>query len=160
MEFNPGLTSEETMLEEKINKDYIEAMKAKDQLRSSTLNFLKSQMKYLLIEKKIASLPDLDVITVIKKQIKQRQESIEQYTQGGRQDLADKEAAEWAVLKTYLPEEISEDELKKIVETVIKETQANSIKDMGKVMKAVGEKVSGRADNKRVSEWVKKALSS
>ena len=148
------------MLEEKINKDYIESMKARDQVRSLTLNFLRAQLKNIHIDKKLDELPDLDVIAVIKKQIKQRQESIEQYTQGGRQDLADKEAAELTLLKAYLPQEMSEEELKKIIEGVIKETQASSIKDMGKVMKAVAEKVSGRADNKVVSELVKRALSS
>ena len=160
MEFNLGLTSGGEMLEEKINKDYCESMKARDQLRSSTLNFLRAQLKNIHIDKKHDELPDLDVIAVIKKQIKQRQESIEQYTQGGRQDLADKEAAELTLLKAYLPQEMSEEELKKIIEGVIKETQASSIKDMGKVMKAVAEKVSGRADNKVVSELVKRALSS
>ena len=148
------------MLEEKISKDYVEAMKAKDSLRSSTLNFLRSQLKYVLIDKKMTQLPDMEVIIVIKKQIKQRQESIEQYQKGGRQDLADKEAAELVILKAYLPQEMSEEELKKVIEGVIKETQASSIKDMGKVMKAVAEKVSGRADNKVVSDLVKKSLSS
>ena len=147
------------MLEEKINQDYINAMKARDQVKSSTLNFLKSQLKYVLIDKKAAQLSDPDVIVVIKKQIKQRQESIEQYQKGNRQDLADKEIAELAILKSYLPQEMSEAELNKIIQDVIKETQASSIKDMGKVMKAVGEKTAGRADNKVVSELVKKVLS-
>lgn len=147
------------MLEQKINKDYIDAMKARDRVKSSTLNFLKSQLKYVIIEKKVTELPDPDVIVVIKKQIKQRQESIEQYQKGNRQDLADKEIAELAILKSYLPQEMSEAELNKIIQDVIKETQASSIKDMGKVMKAVGEKTAGRADNKVVSELVKKVLS-
>ena len=107
----------------------------------------------------MTELPDPDVIVVIKKQIKQRQESIEQYQKGNRQDLADKEIAELAILKSYLPQEMSEAELNKIIQDVIKETQASSIKDMGKVMKAVGEKTAGRADNKVVSELVKKVLS-
>ena len=147
------------MLEQKINKDYIDAMKARDRVKSSTLNFLKSQLKYVIIEKKVTELPDPDVIVVIKKQIKQRQESIEQYQKGGRQDLADKEIAELAILKSYLPAEMAEPELNKIIQDVIKETQASSIKDMGRVMKAVGEKTAGRADNKVVSELVKKVLS-
>ena len=147
------------MLEEKINQDYINAMKARDQVKSSTLNFLKSQLKYVLTDKKAAQLSDPDVIVVIKKQIKQRQESIEQYQKGNRQDLADKEIAELAILKSYLPAEMAEPELNKIIQDVIKETQASSIKDMGRVMKAVGEKTAGRADNKVVSELVKKVLS-
>lgn len=152
------------MLEEKINKDYITAMKARDTVRSSTLNFLRAQIKNLLIEKRagntdLGSLPDLDVIAVIKKQVKQRQESIIQYEKGGRQDLADKEQTELVLLKEYLPEEISEQELEGIVVGAIEEVQAGSMKDMGKVMKIITGKVQGRADNKLVSELVKRALS-
>ena len=147
------------MLEQKINKDYIDAMKARDRVKSSTLNFLKSQLKYVLIEKKAAQLPDIDVITVIKKQIKQRQESIEQYSKGGRQDLADKETQEMKILQGYLPQEMSESKLKEIVAQTVKESGASSMKDMGAVMKAVLAKVSGQADSKMVSELVKAALS-
>ena len=146
------------MLEDRIHKDYIAAMKSRDSLRSSTLNFLRAQIKNVLIEKKSDRLGDQDVITVIKKQVKQRQESVTQYEQGGRKDLADKEAAEMAVLKEYLPEEMSEQALEGLVAESVRETQAASMKDMGKVMKVMTEKVQGRADNKLVSELVKKAL--
>lgn len=146
------------MLEDQLSKDYIEAMKAKDSVRSSTVSFLRAQVKNVRIEKKLEKLEDADVIAVIKKQIKQRQDSIEQYSQGGRQDLADKETAELNILKSYLPKEMSKEELRKIIEETMKETQAVTMKDMGKVMKAVGEKIAGRADNKQVSELVKQAL--
>ena len=78
------------MIEERINKEYIEAMKAKQKDRSSTLNFLRAQIKNLRIEKRVEKLEDKDVVAVIKKQVKQRQDSIEQYEKGGRKDLADK----------------------------------------------------------------------
>ena len=147
------------MIEEQINADYIAAMKSRDTVKSSTLNFLRAQIKNAFIDKKGEALTDQDVIAVIKKQVKQRQDSISQYEQGGRKDLADKEAAELAILKGYLPEEMSQEELEGLVKQVIAETNASSMKDMGGVMKALAEKVQGRADNKLVSELVKKALS-
>ena len=147
------------MLEERINQDYIAAMKSRDRLRSATLSFLRAHIKNVLIEMRGNPLTDQDIIAVIKKQIKQRQDSITQYEKGGRQDLAGKEAAEMALLKEYLPEEIPEEELARLVGASIAETKAISMKDMGKVMKVISEKVQGRADNKLISELVKKALS-
>jgi len=146
------------MLEDTINKGYIEAMKAKDRVRSSTLNFLRAEIKNLRIEKRDDQLDEQDVIAVIKKQVKQRQDSIEQFKQGGRDDLVEKEEAELAILKSYLPEEMSEDALQKVVNDVIQESGAASMKDMGTVMKTVLEKVAGQADNKMVSGLVKKIL--
>ena len=87
------------MLEEKIQEDYVEAMKAKDSFRSGVLSFLRAQMKNVVINEKKESLEDKDVIIVIKKQVKQRQESIEQFKNGGRDDLADKESKELEILK-------------------------------------------------------------
>ena len=147
------------MLTEQINKDYIQAMKAKDTLRSSTLSFLRAQIKNVMIDKKAEELEDSDVIAVIKKQVKQRQDSIEQYEKGERGDLAEKEKNEMAILQEYLPEEMSEEELKPIIKETIDEVQASSMKDMGNVMKAVIPKVEGRADNKMVSNLVRQALS-
>ena len=147
------------MLEDKIANDYKQAMRNKEAIKVSTLSFLRSQLKYAMIDKKLDKLPDPDVITVIKKQVKQRQDSIEQYEKGNRQDLADKEKAEWAILKSFLPEEMSPEALKKIIEESIKETQSSGLKDMGKLMQAVMPKVSGQADNKLVSTLVKERLS-
>jgi len=147
------------MLEQQINKDYIQAMKARDSVKSSTLNFLRAQIKNARIDKKVEAVEDADVISVIKKQVKQRQDSIEQYSQAGRQELADKEAAELKILETYLPEALPEEEVKAFVEEAIKEVGASSMKDMGQVMKAMGSKIAGRADNRKVSELVKKTLS-
>ena len=146
------------MLEEKIDKDYIDAMKARDKERSSAVSFLRAQLKNHRIDLRVEKLQDSDVITVIKKQIKQRQDSIEQFRKGGREEMAQKEEREMALLKSYLPQELSDDQLKAMVKEAIAQTQATSIKDMGKVMKAVLEKASGRADNKKVGDLVKAAL--
>lgn len=147
------------MLTEQIDNDFKQAMRDRAAVRVSTLSFLRSQMKYAMIEKKAEKLEDADVVAVIKKQIKQRQDSIEQYEKGARPDLADKERQEMAILKAYLPEEMSPEQLKAIVEAAVKESGATGIKDMGKVMKAALSLVAGRADSKTVSELIKQALS-
>ena len=147
------------MLEEKITSDYKQAMKDKDALKVSTLSFLRSQLKYVLIEKKSEPLTDTDVIAVIKKQVKQRQDSIVQFEKGGRMDLAGKEKAELEILKSYLPQEMSVDELKSIIDAAVQESNAKSMKDMGNVMKILLPKVAGRADSKQVSDLVKEKLS-
>lgn len=146
------------MLEERIAKDYVQAMKDRNHVRSSTLNFLRANLKNVRIDKRADHLEDGDVVAVIKKQIKQRQDSIDLYGQGGRQDLVEKESAEMAVLKGYLPQEISEEELKVFVQGAVRETGAQSMKDMGKVMKTLLVKIQGRADNKLVSAMVQKVL--
>ncbi|MFH1359938.1 MAG: GatB/YqeY domain-containing protein [Candidatus Omnitrophota bacterium] len=146
------------MLEEKITADYKQAMKDKDTLRSSTLSFLRAQLKNVLIEKKKDKLDDSECLPVLKKLVKQRQEGIEQFEKGGRQDLVEKEKNEMAILKSYLPPEMPKEELKKIVEEAIQEAGATSIKDMGKVMKIVTSKTAGRADGKTVSDLVKQIL--
>lgn len=146
------------MLEEKILNDYKEAMKSKDTLRSSTISFLRAEMINVAIAKKKKSLDDNECISVIRKQIKARQDSIEQFTKGNRQDLADKEAKELEMLKAYLPPELEVDEIKKIIEEAISLTGAQEMKDMGKVMKEVNAKVAGSADGKLVSDLVKERL--
>jgi len=147
------------MLEEQIKKDYVQALKDKNSVKSSTLTLLRSQMKYEMINHKIDQLKDDQIIPIIKKQIKQRKDSIEQFEKGGRQDLVDKEAAELVILKEYLPEEMSQQEIESLVEEAIKEADGQSIKDMGKVMKAVMPKVGQRADGQLVSQAVKTKLS-
>jgi uncharacterized protein YqeY len=142
------------MLTEKIESDFKEAMRAKDAARLSTLRMLKSAIQYYKIEKKQEKLTDGDVTAVIKKQIKQRQDSIDGFEKGGRADLVDKEKAELAVLKSYLPEELSQAQTEEIVKAVIAEVGATTRADMGKVMKAVQEKTAGRADNRLVSQIV------
>ncbi|MFA6216785.1 MAG: GatB/YqeY domain-containing protein [Candidatus Omnitrophota bacterium] len=146
------------MLGEKILNGYKEALKSKDSLRSSVLSFLRAQILNLAIEKKKNALDDADIVLVIRKQIKQRQESIEQFTKGNRSDLAAKEALELEILKAYLPPELSLEEIKKIVDESIAAAAATGIKDMGRVMKDVVEKVAGKADGKLVSDLVKDTL--
>ncbi|TRZ96257.1 GatB/YqeY domain-containing protein [bacterium] len=147
------------MLEEKILLDYKEAMKNRDALRSSVLNFLRAEMINLAIAKKKKNLEDSDCIAVIRKQIKQRQDSIEQFKQGNRQDLAEKEARELEILKPYLPQELSSEELESLVDQAIALSGAQGLKEMGKVMKEVNLKVAGRADGKLVSDTVRRKLS-
>jgi len=147
------------MLEEKIFNDYKEAMKNRDTLKSSVLSFLRASLINAAIEKKKKSLEDNDAIAVIKKQVKQRQDSIEQFQKGNRPDLAEKELKELTILKAYLPEELSGDEIKKIIEEVVSSIGASGMKDMGRVMKEVNIKVAGKADGKLVSDLVKDRLS-
>jgi len=148
------------MLQDQISQEYVVAMKARDTVKSSTLSFLRAQIKNVLIEKRVDHLDDVEVLGVIKKQIKQRQESITQYTQGGRQDLADKEAVELKILEAYVPQQMSAEQVQALVILAIAEVGARAPKDMGMVMKAMAVKVAGRADNKLVSELVKKSLGS
>lgn len=147
------------MLEEKITNDYKQAMKDKDALKVSTLSFLRSQLKYVLIDKKISQLSDSDVILVIKKQVKQRQDSIAQFEKGGRADLAGKEKTELEILKNYLPQEMALDDLKGLIDRAVLESGVKSMKDMGSVMKILLPQVAGRADSKQVSDLLKERLS-
>ena len=146
-------------LEEKLNADYVSAMKERNAERSSVLSFLRAQVKNLKIDKRIDAVPDVEVIGVIKKQIKQRQDSIAQFTSGGRPELAAKEANEMHMLKSYLPKEMSAEALQAVIEEVIKSHGATSIKDMGKVMKDVQAKTAGQADNQIIGALVKARLS-
>jgi uncharacterized protein YqeY len=147
-------------LEDKINKDYIQAMKDRVAERSGALNYLRAMIKQVKVDKRLDVVADDEVIAVIKKQIKQRQDSIEQFEKGGRPELAAKEKAELEIMKVYLPAEMSADEIKALIDAAVKETGAASMKDMGHVMKAVREKAGGRADGKLVSELVKEKLAS
>ena len=146
------------MLIEKLAADLKTAMLAKDVIRTATLRMLKSAIEYHKIEKKQESLTDADVTGVIKKQIKQRQDSIEGFTKGGRADLITQEQAELAVLKAYLPDELSPAEVEAIVKAVIAEVGATTKTDTGKVMQAVQAKTAGRADNRVVSQLVAASL--
>jgi len=147
------------MLNEKIFNDYKEAMKARDSLKSSVLSFLRSDMLNLATAKKKDKLDDLEIVTVIKKQIKQRQDSIEQFTKGARLEMADKEKKELDILKNYLPPELSVEEIKRLIEEVVITIGANGVKDMGRLMKELTQKTAGKADGRLVSDLVKQRLS-
>ena len=147
------------MLEEKIFNDYKEAMKARDTLKSSALSFLRADMLNQATAKKKDKLEDTEVVVVIKKQIKQRQDSIEQFTNGGRLEAAEKEKKELVILKAYLPAELSVDKIKALIEEVVASTGASGMKDMGRLMKELTVKIAGKADGKLVSDLVRQRLS-
>jgi uncharacterized protein len=143
---------------ERINQDITAAMKAKEAERLSTLRMVKSALKNREIEK-MASLTDDEAIKVLQSLVKQRRDSVEQYTQGGRLELAEKEAAEIKVIETYLPAALDEAAIAAAVETTIAELGATSAKEMGQVMKAVMVKLAGQTvDGKVVSQLVKARL--
>ena len=145
-------------IQQQIDQDVKQAMIAKDQTKLDALRMLKSAVKYAAIEKPGVAQTDADVMQVVQKQIKQRRESIEQFKQGGRQDLASKEEKELGFLEAYLPKQIPEEELRAFIEAQVKEAGATSKKDFGKTMKLCTEKLAGRADNKRISEILGKLL--
>ncbi len=147
------------MLNDKVFNDYKEAMKARDSLKSSVLSFLRSDMLNLATAKKKDKLDDAEIVTVIRKQIKQRQDSIEQFTKGARLEMAEKEKKELDILKSYLPPELSAEEIKRLIEEVIIAIGANGVKDMGRLMKELTQKTAGKADGRLVSDLVKQRLS-
>ena len=145
-------------LKEKITADMTTAMKAKDAARTSTLRMLKAAITNREKEGG-GEINDEDVMKLLRSQVKQRRDSVEQYQKGGRQDLADKEQAEIAVIEGYLPRAASQEEIDQAVAAAITETGASSMKDMGAVMKAAMAKLAGKsADGKLVSEAVKAKL--
>ena len=145
-------------LEQTLGGDIVTAMKAKDQTRLTALRMLKTALTNKSIEKgrALESAEELQVVSML---VKQRRDSIEQFTKGGRKDLADKEQAEIAILDAYLPAAASDDEIAAAVTAAIAETGATGAKDMGKVMKAVMAGLAGKTvDGRRVSETVKVKL--
>ena len=148
-------------LSEQIQKDITAAMKAREEQRLSTLRMMKTALKNREIEK-MAPLDDKESQQVLSTLIKQRKDSIEQFTKGGRQELADKEAAEIKLIETYLPKAAGEEEIVAGVKAVIAEMGSPTMKDMGSVMKNVMAKFAAagtRVEGKLVSETVKKELS-
>ena len=145
-------------LSKQIVADLTTAMKAQDASRTSTLRMVKAAMMNRQIEKG-SELDDEDMQKLLRSLVKQRRDSIEQYEKAGRQELVDKEQAEIDVIETYLPKAASQEEIEQVVAAVIAETGASSIKDMGKVMKAVQAALAGKnADGRVVSEVVKARL--
>ncbi len=145
-------------LSKQINTDLIEAMKAKNETNVSVLRMLKSQLKNKEIE--IGKpLTEEDILNVIIKQVKQRQDSISEFKSGNRADLVEKEQIEINILNKYLPEPLTEEEIIKIINETITDTGANTMSDIGKVMPQVLAKLKGRADNAHVSKLVREKLS-
>jgi len=162
-------------LREKIEADFKKALKEKKELTLSTLRMLRAalidrekQKRFQLLSKESFSeeelanrvkLSDEEIIQVVSSQVKKRKESIEAYKKGGREDLVEREEKEIEVLKNYLPEQLSKEEIEKMVKEIINKIGASDIKDMGKVMKEILEKIKGKADGKTISEIVKRLLS-
>jgi uncharacterized protein YqeY len=150
---------DEMALIERIQKDLTEAMMSKDELRLSVLRMVKSALKYKEVEK-VRPLEDAESLQVLQTLVKQRRESVEQFARGGRQDLADKETKEIAILENYLPAAPSDSDLSAAIDAAIAETGANSPKAMGAVIKAAKAHLEGKAvDGKVLSERVKERLS-
>jgi len=148
-------------LSQRIDADLKEAMRAKDTTKLSVLRMLKSALKYGAIAKSgaEAELSDAEAAQVIRKQAKQRQDSIESFEKGGRAELAEKEKEELAILIAYLPQAMSADEVVKVVRETIAEVGATSKAQMGTVMKTLQKKVASRVDGKILSAEVQKQLS-
>jgi uncharacterized protein len=146
-------------LQERVDADLKDAMRARDAGKLGVLRMLKSALKYASIEKSDAGLDDAAASQVIRKQVKQRQDSIESFEKGGRPELAAKEQEELEMLNTYLPKGLSADELAALVRETIVEVGATSKAQMGAVMKALQAKVAGRADGKALSQEVSRQLS-
>jgi uncharacterized protein YqeY len=149
------------VLREKINDAMKAAMKAQDKLRLSTLRLVNAAIKNADIEARTAGkgpLSDDDLLGLLQKMIKQRQESVELYDRGGRQELADQERGEIEIIKGFLPQQLSEAEAKAAIAEAVRETGAAGMKDMGKVMAVLKERYAGRMDFGKASGLVKGQL--
>ena len=133
-------------------------MLEKRALERDTLRMLLAEIKRYQIDEKTEATNEV-VLTIINKMVKQRKDSIEQFTKGGRDDLASKEKDQLEVIKQYLPEQLSEDKIREIVQAAVNSTQASSMQDMGKVMGAIKSELQGKADMGLVSQIVKSSLS-
>jgi uncharacterized protein len=147
-------------LAQRIDADLKDAMRARDATRLGVLRMLKSALKYAAIEKSgaEAELEEAEAMQVIRKQVKQCQDSIESFEKGGRVELAEKEKSELAILHQYLPAAMSAEDLSRFVRETIAEVGATSRSQMGAVIKALGPKVAGRADGKMLSQEVQRQL--
>lgn len=143
---------------DKLKNDMIKAMKEKDKLRLSVIRMIKASIDMMRIDKKI-EITDEVVINVLAKELKTREESRLEFMKASRNDLVEAIDQEIAIIKEYLPEPLSEDEINKIIDEAIKENEATTIRDMGKVMKTVTPLVKGRSDMKSVSNKIKENLS-
>ncbi len=145
-------------LRTQIKDDIKAAMKAKEVAKRDALRLLDSALKQIEVDER-KELTDEDVMAIIAKQIKQRNDAASQYRDAGRDDLLEKELLEISIYETYLPAQLSDDELAEVLKAIIAEVGAESMKDMGKVMGAAKAKVGNQADGKRINECVKSLLS-
>lgn len=145
-------------IREQLMADVKNAMKDKDQLKVTALRMLQAAIKNREIELRPEAISGDEIMAVVRRLVKQRKESIEQYKAANRQDLVDQEAAELKILETYLPQQLGRDQLEKVVTEVIASLSAKTIKDMGPVMKETMNRVQGAADNKILSEIIRAKL--
>jgi uncharacterized protein YqeY len=145
-------------LEERLVEEMKQAMKSNDKLRLSTLRMIRSALKNKEIELR-KKLEDEDIVKVIQGMARKGEESVEQFQIGGRMDLVEKEKREIEILKSFLPQPLRQEEILEIIDQSIQETQASSLKDIGKVMKSVIPKIGGKADGKLINQLVKERLS-
>ncbi len=148
------------MLEERIYKDYIQALKSKEKEKFEFLGFLRAELKNKAISLRKEKLEDKEVIEILRKQKKKLLEFRDSVEKSSRQDILAKLDNEISIIEEYLPTSLSKEEISKIVEELIKEVGASSLKDMGKVMKVALERVSQRAEAKDIAQIVKEKLSS
>ncbi|GIP25117.1 hypothetical protein J23TS9_02470 [Paenibacillus sp. J23TS9] len=144
-------------LSERLNEDMIQAMKSKEKFRLSTIRMVRSTIKNLEIDLK-RTLDDNEVLDILSREIKQRKDALQEFKKADRDDLASNVEAEIEIIGQYLPEQLSEEEIKVIVQQTIQETGASSKADMGKVMSALMPKVKGRSDGKLVNQVVQQFL--
>jgi uncharacterized protein YqeY len=145
-------------LEERLVEEMKQAMKSNDKLRLSTIRMIRSALKNKEIELR-KKLEDEDIVKVIQGMARKGEESVEQFQIGGRMDLVEKENREIEILKSFLPQPLRQEEILEIIDQSIQETQASSLKDIGKVMKSVIPKIGGKADGKLINQLVKERLS-
>ena len=144
-------------LSERLNEDMKQAMKSKDKFRLSTIRMVRSTINYSEIELK-RTLDDNEVLDILSREIKQRKDALQEFEKAGRDELAATNRAEIELIQKYLPQQLSEEEIKVIVQQTIQETGASSKSEMGKVMSALMPKVKGRADGKLVNQAVQQFL--
>ncbi|MBF4694918.1 GatB/YqeY domain-containing protein [Fusibacter ferrireducens] len=145
-------------LTNKLTDDLKDAMRSKDKVRKSVITMLRAAIKQIEIDER-REVSDDDVIDIIAKQIKQKKSAIEDFSDGGREDLVDLTKTEIDLLMTYMPEQLSEEAIVEIIAKAIETTGATTMKDMGKVMGIVSEATKGKADSKHIADLVKKSLS-
>ena len=145
-------------LKEKLMEDLKESMKNHDEVKKNTVTMIRASIKQIEVDKRV-ELEDNDIIDIISKEAKKRKDALAEFEKAGREDLIAQTNEELAIIKTYLPEELSTEELTRIIEDTIAEVGAETMKDMGKVMQAVKAKTAGRADGKTINEIVKSKLS-
>ncbi len=144
-------------LNEKLMADLKESMKNKDNLKKSVVTMIRAAVKQREVDERI-TLSDDDILDIISKQLKQRKDALTEFEKAGREDLIEQTKQEIEMIASYLPQQLTDEELETIVGDAIKAVNAQSMKDMGKIMGKVNEVAKGRADGKRISDMTKKLL--